>query len=738
MAAPTLSTLPTEILVHVCNFLYDLHIPSLEAFSLGNKRCFEIAASVRVHTITFRIHIPARLSKDVNKCKALLDRHGAGVFQHVRRLVIVGRMDSPYCAKGYGGMNPIWEDALDKSESEDDEDNRQPDDHHDETVAQKKHKKPTFHFSMPATTDWEATHDQVHDFPFESEHGRGAMTFRRQPDMGYHSAPDHPPANAAYDSDHHWLPLANLISRLPGLADVVYRCPSQFPPCLLKAVHASGNRARLRLHLQMFKLRSASESATIDPYEWELITSPCLYSIWPHYGIQVAGSGEQHPSRQLDAVMWMLRQAPASSRLREINVAGSSDVEKVATPLLPSPPPPNSITEFGGPVVPWNQTAFFHQEQSEAPRASACNNGHLRHLRFDSAVPSTPHESIFGRGSGNWIEKWDGLTDFSLLRTLALVQPVSQAQVLSLQSTRLPEMAALSLVCERPPFMEGETACSGFDYFQTITAFLSSLPSLTALQVAAWDHARHMFSFHSSKLEKLALIPVEYWTRSISRDIRNFLTLRELAALASSFPRLTDLSISVRRSRGNSAEVALYRYIGEHMPSLRRLSLRLDCSPPNHIATDQDGHDTPLPEPYPCGPGSPPVSAALNRYKDQYAPEDSWMHRHRNGHIYDVLINSALDASLARQIFNAVGGNIETLLVRTYGGRDFPQVWPPPHYHEPVMFPEPVGELLDPFLYNYDWEPVDGAEGEQRASRQKIEPRKSQALHGLYLDSQVR
>ena len=175
MAIATLTTLPTEILVRICNLLHDSHVPSLEALSLGNKRCFEIAATVLANTITFKISTPAQLSEDVEKCKELLERHPPGLSHHVRRLVIVGCMDSPYCITGHGGANPIWEDTVDDSESEYDED----DPRFDRPVEKKKAKKPTFHFSLPMTTNWNVMHAQIHGFQFESEHGRGVIPLRR-------------------------------------------------------------------------------------------------------------------------------------------------------------------------------------------------------------------------------------------------------------------------------------------------------------------------------------------------------------------------------------------------------------------------------------------------------------------------------------------------------------------------------------------------------------------------------
>ena len=134
------------------------------------------------------------------------------------------------------------------------------------------------------------------------------------------------------------------------------------------------------------------------------------------------------------------------------------------------------------------------------------------------------------------------------------------------------------------------------------------------------------------------------------------------------------------------------------MPSLRRLTLWLDCSPPRSIVTDQSDRDTPFLAPYPSGPRWPAVSAALNRDKDQYAHKDCKVNSHRNGHIYDIFINVALDAVLAQKIFATVGGNVEALLLKTYGGRDFPQVGPWPHVNMRRGTIKPAGDLLIPFL----------------------------------------
>jgi hypothetical protein len=104
--------------------------------------------------------------------------------------------------------------------------------------------------------------------------------------------------------------------RSPGLTDVIYRCPSQFPPCLLQTLHASKKPARL--HLQIFNLCSAyDDPPTIDPHEWDIITSPCLYSVWLLYTLVVL------PSRRLNIVERMVgHEAPSHLSRRVCEKSG--------------------------------------------------------------------------------------------------------------------------------------------------------------------------------------------------------------------------------------------------------------------------------------------------------------------------------------------------------------------------------------------------------------------------------
>lgn len=81
--------------------------------------------------------------------------------------------------------------------------------------------------------------------------------------------------------DDAWDPLVRFICGLPGLTDLVYACTDQVPRCLLLALHT--HHPKTRLHVHNFSLRSLyqqrAQRNTIDPDEYTLLTSPCLYTI---------------------------------------------------------------------------------------------------------------------------------------------------------------------------------------------------------------------------------------------------------------------------------------------------------------------------------------------------------------------------------------------------------------------------------------------------------------------------
>lgn len=126
--------------------------------------------------------------------------------------------------------------------------------------------------------------------------------------------------------------------------------------------------------------------------------------------------------------------------------------------------------------------------------------------------------------------------------------------------------------------------------------------------------------------------------------------------LTRSFLALTDLAVLITRSRGDATEIACYKLISDNRPQLHRLTLMLDCLPPRHIQSSgqHDKQAIPLVKPYPLTPVSripPSIVSILDQDRDETA-DDYWrVQDYRNGHVYDIFINSALNAFLARDIF---------------------------------------------------------------------------------------
>ncbi|KAK4171032.1 hypothetical protein QBC36DRAFT_340737 [Triangularia setosa] len=698
MASPTLATLPTEILLRICRLLSDSHFPSLEALAQANRHCFSVAAAVLTDTITFYISKPARLAKDVEHCKRILQQRNHNLFQHVHRLIIVGCMERPHYAIGSDGQNPLQRDDSD-SEADDDAGGA-------DSEPLRPARKRSWHLSLPSTTDFDTTRANLHGFLSGSAHRRGAIPLTPR---GNHRPagpwPDSAPASAAYESDHQWQPLADLISQLPGLADVVYRCPSQFPPCLLMAMHTKQKKARL--HLQMFRLRSAFDnSPTIDPHERAIITSPCLYGVWIQYSNISHIPNELRPfSNHLCALEWIFEQALVSAALKEVHIVYNSKAEW--SPYYTDDDP---YSHQRAPVSSLSPASFFGQRTPGSHDPPHSQKGRLTHLKLsqgDILWSVGDPRWIFTIGQlQNWVGPWNVLTDFALLQSLTLDQLLSEEQLVTLTTTSFPALNSLYLACELPRYTRGVGTRLEADYYQRITRFLNSLPSLKALEITGWDHSALIFSFNCPGLQRLSLIPMsklESGALKCDYGIQTHVTPEGLTALTTSFPQLTDLAVSVLRSRGDAAEIARYNFIGDNLPRLRRLSLMLDCSPPRLTPINGQHNEggIPLVKPYLSPSVSRiPSSVAPILDKDRNEPADPAcsVNRYRNGHVYDIFINSALNASLAQDIFAAVGGNVDTLLLRPHGGANLSQKGPPPGNDFLWRISQPAGHCLKPFL----------------------------------------
>ncbi|KAI1382318.1 hypothetical protein F4677DRAFT_401626 [Hypoxylon crocopeplum] len=213
--------LPSELVSHICEFLYHSHPSSLVSLAMSNKACYAAATTFLFRTIKFFVSTRGQLASRVKGRLRRLSRDGA--FGRVHRLIVFGPG---------------------------------PDTSEDSQVYRRK--IGLYHTSASEhATGLETRFDEINCDAFQT---------------------DGSPVERVYQINEYWRPLAELIQQLPALQDLVYECSGQFPPCLLQILHE--HLPKCRLHLDTFHLRSLSSKWPIaDGHELMIATSPCLYSI---------------------------------------------------------------------------------------------------------------------------------------------------------------------------------------------------------------------------------------------------------------------------------------------------------------------------------------------------------------------------------------------------------------------------------------------------------------------------
>ncbi|KUI56326.1 hypothetical protein VP1G_10806 [Cytospora mali] len=220
--------------------------------------------------------------------------------------------------------------------------------------------------------------------------------------------------------------------------------------------------------------------------------------------------------------------------------------------------------------------------------------------------------------------------NFSTLRVLNLRTSVMQEALLPAPS-EFPSLVTLVFRCS-----DGVSA--PLPYWGMILAFLHDLPRLTTLHLIDWTRAVSFVPGLNPNLRKLLLL-----TARSNHGFNYFLRDDHIYQLAELCPHLEDLTVEVRRSRGDAAEVACYRALGR-LPRLQHLHILFDLHPPEVIQTIESDrittrHDT-----------------AIEPWFDAQDAEyliGGW-HPYHMGHVRSLFINRAIDAALVRAIFEVV------------------------------------------------------------------------------------
>ncbi len=194
-----------------------------------------------------------------------------------------------------------------------------------------------------------------------------------------------------------WLPLAQFLDQLPKLKDLIYACKNQIAVCILLSLHQYHPNSRLHVHT--FSLRSLYQPRDrphdIDPVEFVLATSPCLYSIVVSY------SGYHTDGRvgyNEEAVLQMV--AGAAPRLKSVRM------RKRRPPASPA-----LRIAIGTTRPPWQ--GFFVLKTGESSELIR-SKGHLQCLILDSGSATA---------SGQ-LTAWSNHTNFSQLHSLEIRKEV--------------------------------------------------------------------------------------------------------------------------------------------------------------------------------------------------------------------------------------------------------------------------------------------------------------------------
>ncbi|KAI1414839.1 hypothetical protein F5Y13DRAFT_178693 [Hypoxylon sp. FL1857] len=393
-----------------------------------------------------------------------------------------------------------------------------------------------------------------------------------------------------YENDQDWQPLAVLIKQLTNLTDLIYHRPNLVPPCLLQALHEK--HPRCRLHIDDFKLYSlAPKPPILDPYELMVVTSPCLYSIYLSIEPDSLDSSPVHILIAIQRIVAKL--APNLKEVRLLNLDARGWGNHSSHPV-------------------WEHLDIAQSHQG-ASGSLSCLQFQLNRLsnglpRKALALP------------GQFLTNWSLHTDFSVLQTLKIGISMSQdaLKILASAPHGFPSLRTLGLILKDGVHQQTE---SPSQYYELASQFISGLRGLRNLDIASRLHRIDLGTILGPELRTLVL-------RSPRGEHP---TARDVAQIREKCPFLTELTLTVLRSQGDANEAAIYRELGR-LPKLQQLCLRMDALPPPEVMTGY---------------------LSLNLFHDRVDQEPGRASC-SNGHLRDVLINGAMDKSLALDIFRAI------------------------------------------------------------------------------------
>ncbi|KAF2663174.1 hypothetical protein BT63DRAFT_419239 [Microthyrium microscopicum] len=456
------------------------------------------------------------------------------------------------------------------------------------------------------------------------------------------------PANYQYDLNQHednWRPLADFIALLGANRAIRlnWNYPRQLPRCVRMALEASPNSCTVYINIYQVARNSVHEN------DVDTATSPCLAGLT--CGIHGAGLKiEQETYKIIQAIASGL--APNIQELclyRQTLPYARSDEDY---PYLPS-----------AYVI---ERAFLQQRRDPLKNAAkASKGGKLQRLVLDG--PSLGDVTRF--------LEWRDLIDISCLKTLQLTNTsIDEATFLELANNcTFSSLETLILWIGRVELPKPEAIAE----HQAFCTFIRSLRPLEDIRIMAdlrSDLLTATLNQHGATLVNLVL--------SLRPKSEFFaVSIHDVEAIAKSCPVLQSLSITIPRSKGDAAEVAIYRALGS-IPQVRKLFLTLDAS---YIAPGIEYEEDGFREYENDLPNDPSFDSSEQRvFLRNEAP--FWRFP-RIGHLCNGLINAALDETLARAIFKAIESRtLDILQVDSIGACEFEPDRPYPIGFDQIIY----------------------------------------------------
>lgn len=499
-----LTTLPFSLLESICEHLSlcDFKRRSLFAFSLTSKRCCFATTRQRFKHICFTVRNGKKLRQDVKQWEEILG--------------IDGRMRYVHRVKVAGYMSLVKENEADKKNEVDS----------------------AFQWKISTEEDeFETEHDEDDFF----EPSRDLLEDPRiASPLVTHEEKE--------ERNKEWLSFARFLEQISHLQDLIYACTHQIPMCILTSLHQY--HPSTRLHVHTFSLRSLchlkDRPHDIDPDEFVLITSPCLYSIVVLYSDYLSDGRVDYNE---EAVLQMM--ATVASRLKFVRMWYRRFHSSTALQVASQTSRPS-----------WQ--GFFADEPGDLSRHIE-SKGCLQKLMLTG----------WGVTSSSQLTAWSSRTDFSQLRSLEIKNCIRLVALRAL--TRIAEDGGLGslhrLALSLSSLLFAEQ--SGMD--EVASLLLQVLPPLEDLRLTG-HVANSTFTMllhsHGETLRKLQFIPHRGSHLQVEPHVISQHCIQELSKRC---PNLRDVELLISRTISDEQEVSIYRTLGT-LRWLKRVSLYLDCS----------------------------------------------------------------------------------------------------------------------------------------------------------------